>query len=89
MYLSVGLLSCTRIRTRTPWETALPSWEPFQGGMQGHQQDVQSLARMAFSPDYVPVGSSAVLVQTHHEGPLLCAPDFDIACLQPVCHSLD
>lgn len=55
----------------------------------GSQQDVQSLAHVAFSPDHIPIGSSAVLVQTHSEGPLLCAPDFDIACFQPVCHSLD
>lgn len=89
MYLPMGLLSCLRIRTRTPWETALLPWEPFQGGLQGHRQHAQSLARVAFSPDHVPVGSSAVLVQTHCEGSLLCAPDFDIACFQPVCHSLD
>lgn len=42
-----------------------------------------------FSPDHVSVGSPAVLVQLHHEGSLLWAPDLDIPCFDPVCHSLD
>lgn len=57
--------------------------------MQGHRQEAQSLAHVTLSPYHIPVGSSAVLVQTHREGPLLCAPDLDIACFQPVCHSLE
>lgn len=56
--------------------------------MQGHRQEAQGLAHVTFSPDHVSVGSSAVLVQTHREGLLLCAPDLDTACFQPVCHSL-
>lgn len=42
-----------------------------------------------FSPDHVPVGSPAVLVQPHCEGSLLGAPDLDIPCFEPVGHSLD
>lgn len=42
----------------------------------------------ASSPDHTPVGPSAVLVQTQCEGPLLRAPDFDVARLQLVCHGL-
>lgn len=55
----------------------------------GCRGGVQSLAPGGFSPDHVPVGSPAVLVQPHREGSLLWAPDLDIPCFEPVCHSLD